>query len=131
MIETKNYFNLISEQVRNNCINTVKSLPLGYEVVIRKADKKRTNQQNRLMWGPWFETLAAFTGSTKEELHDIFKVRFLGVKKRVVDGVELIEPKSTTELSKEEFSDYMAKIEATALVMGCTLPAPDYYGVDR
>ncbi len=79
MIETKNYFNLINEGVRGNCMKAIQALPLGYEVVIRKADKKRTNQQNRLMWGPWFETLAAFTGSTKEELHDIFKVRLLGV----------------------------------------------------
>lgn len=131
MNETKNYFILTNEIVREHCIQAIKSLPYGYEVVIRKKDKKRTNQQNRLLWGPWYETLSDFTGSTKDELHDIFKVRILGVTKRVVEGVELTEPKSTTDLTTEEFTEFMDRVCGAAMIMGCTLPTPEYHGVER
>ncbi len=131
MIETNNYFIIISEPVRDHCIDAIKSLPYGYEVVIRKKDKKRTNRQNRFYFGPVLECFSSWMGDTKDNLHKLFKVKFLGVEKTIVDGVELTEPKSSVDLTVEEFGEFLDKVNATALTLGITLPTPEYHGVDR
>jgi len=115
MNETKNYFIIISEPVREHCIQAIKTLPYGYEVVIRKKDKKRTNQQNKYYWGVVLETFSNETGFTKEELHHQFAAKFIGVNRFTVkdesgEDIELAIPKSTTELSTEAFNEYIDKI---------------------
>lgn len=131
MNETKNYFILTNEIVREHCIQAIKSLPYGYEVVIRKKAKQRTTRQNRFYFGPVLECFSNWMGDTKDNLHKLFKVKFLGVEKTIVDGVELVEPKSSADLTVEEFGLFLDKVSATALTLGITLPTPEYHGVEK
>lgn len=125
----KSYFNLINEKVRENCINSIRSMPLGYEVVIQ--ERKRTNQQNRLYRGPWLNELSKWNGDSTDDWHELLKVRFLGTYEKEVDGKTLVYPKSTTKLTTKEFAEFLNMVEALAMELGVTLPSPEYHGVER
>ena len=132
MENLSNYFCIINDTVRANCIKAIQSLPEGYEVVIRKKDKKRTNRQNSFYWGPWLQTFVDWMGEKdKDYLHKEFKVKFLGVEKSMCGGELLIEPKSSANLTTEEFSVFLDKVEALAMTMGIILPPAEHHGVDR
>lgn len=127
-MKTKNYYILLDEKRLNNCKAYIDSLPLNgkIEVVIQKYKKRRSNAQNRLMW-MWLDIIADFTGDDVEELHKKLKVRWLGTKTELVEGVMLRFPKSTADLEPWEFSKHLTKIEALARWLELTLPKPDDY----
>lgn len=77
-----------------------------YIIEIKKAT--RTQQQNRLYWGI-LEQIEKETGNDKDDLHNFFKDMFL---KRPVISIlwEYSYIPTTTELSKEEFVEYVDKV---------------------
>jgi hypothetical protein len=82
-------------------------------VEIRENKKKRSSQQNNYYWGvvvPSFIEIFAKAGLdfNSEKVHDILKTRFLLVKDPYV------RIKSTTELSPDEFNNYMMNLQAWA-----------------
>ena len=123
-------YRIINENVRQNCINELKSLPLGkWQVEIKKA--KRTNNQNSLYW-KWLSVISNDLGYTEDELHEGFKANFIGQDNgRDMFGNIYIKPKSTTTLTTKEFSEYMNKIEVFAMGHELRLPQPDHYGYER
>lgn len=123
-------FNIINPQVKQNCLRAIQELPLNkYQVQIK--EKKRSLNANNLYW-VWLTVIGNVLGYTKDELHEEFASRFLGVfEKKTISGNTLIRPISTTTLNKSEFSDYMNKIHAFALSQEITLPQPDYYGMEE
>ena len=84
----------------------------------------RSTLQNNLYW-LYLGTIAASTGNTKDDLHCYFKSTLLPKKKitiRLRDGstkIIEVEP-STRDLNKQEFSEYLEKIEKLTGV-----PIPD------
>ena len=82
-------------------------------VEIRENKKKRSTFQNNYYWGvvvPSFLEIFAKAGLdfNSEKVHDILKTRFLLVKDPYV------RIKSTTELSPDEFNNYMMNLQAWA-----------------
>ena len=69
---------------------------------VREAKDIRTNAQNRLWW-KWIELIADETGNEKQEIHSILKYKFL-LKEEIIDGEIHQGLKSTTTLTKEEFT---------------------------
>ena len=94
----------------------------GRQVEIRTYVETRTGQQNRLLW-ELYTHLSAYTGFTKDEVHDVCKRKFLTYEKRGNDGKAYKFTRSTTELDKEEFSQYYERVEQLAAEMGIVLPA--------
>lgn len=126
----KSYFNLINEKVREHLIKFLLSLPLGkYEIIIQ--EKKRSNAQNRFYRGPVLDALSNWNGDSKDDWHELLKVRFLGTYEKEVDGKTLVYPKSTTKLTTKEFNNFLMMVEALALTLGVTLPTPEHHGVER
>lgn len=81
--------------------------------------------QNKLYWGWHLAILADYTGYTAEELHQVFRMRHLR-RELVMPGGQVAEStRSTTELTIEEFSDYLRKIERDGAEMGCAIPDPE------
>lgn len=129
-----NFYILIDEQRRQNCMAEIAALNMSktYSVEIKAYRKNRSSSQNRTMW-MWLNALAPDWCHSADDLHEIFKQRFLGLEEKTVNisknGHVLRElicrPKSTASLTVGEFSDYLRKIEATALMMGSRLPYPD------
>jgi len=94
-------------------------------LTVDKEALVRSPSQNRLMWGWHLAILAEYTGYTVEELHQVFRWRHLR-REILLPGGEVAETtRSTTELSIEEFSEYLRKIERDGAEMGCAIPDPE------
>lgn len=92
-----------------------KSQPL--QVTLERESSRRSSAQNRRYWGqivPFlrevFEQRAGIP-FTPEMAHHAAKLAFLGHVEVMVGGEVILVPKSTTELSKEQFSHYCEAIE--------------------
>ncbi len=122
------YFVLKNDDIKKNCINHIQSLDGVYRVTIKKYKKDRSYAQNRLMW-MWLGIISNDTGESPENLHEIFKLKFLGTEKIQSLGYNIEIPKSTTRLTTQEFTDYLDKIEALAMSINIRLPHPQdlYY----
>lgn len=130
MPTVKSYFVLKTSAILQNCIACLKSLALDkYDVTIQRKTKNRTLQQNKFYWGAWLGVFEDWNGDSKEEWHKRFKVAFLGVNKTMCMGVELVEPKSSANLTTEEFGVFLDKVEAFAISQELKLPPRDYYGL--
>ena len=86
-------------------INEVAEFDDNTKVIIevREAKDIRTNAQNRLWW-KWVEIISDELGyADKQEIHNILKYKFL-LKEEMIDGENQQYIKSTTTLTKKEFS---------------------------
>lgn len=119
---------LIDEKRRSNCIDEISKIDITkpIEVTIKPYKKNRTNSQNALMW-MWLLDIAAHFGYTEDELHEVLKVRFLGVERKTVGNIDLVQPISTTTLSTKQMAEYLLKIEALAESNNIALRRPDDY----
>jgi hypothetical protein len=94
------------------------------EITIDKIKSTRSQQQNRYYWGGVVKILSVELGYTSEEIHDLLKLKFL--KRNIVIGVEEeVIVKSTTELTKSEFMDYIASIQQWASELNIIIPDPN------
>jgi hypothetical protein len=80
-------------------------------VEIEKEKGKRTLKQNDFMW-LYLDHIEKETGNLSTDLHELFKRKFLPPIPKKILGVEFRLPASTTELSKQEMSEYLDKISA-------------------
>ncbi len=80
----------------------------------------RTAQQNKFYWS-YLRIIANETGHTEDELHQLFKRKFLSPEFKVILGQELRLPRSTTKLDKIEMGEYMDRIAAET---GVPIPNP-------
>ena len=95
------------------------------EVVIQRKQTKRSIQANRYLWGVVYKLISESTGFTDEEVHQIFKKKFLTYKKSY-KGKNYNFVDSTTKLDIFEFSEYINKIkDFAAKELGCYIPESD------
>lgn len=100
----------------------------GKKVQIERVKAKRSNQQNAYLWGVVYPTISYDTGHTPEELHEIYKRMFLAPKYIRYNGKEIKLPRSTKNLNKIEFGEYLERIFAEAGSLGIHIPTPDEAG---
>lgn len=91
----------------------------GKEFRIEPLVRTRSLSQNNLYW-MYLEIIERETGNNANDMHEYFRRVLLSPKTLKVMGKEIKVPRSTTELKKHEFSDYMDKICAETGV-----PIPD------
>lgn len=118
---------LWSEQIRKNAMRTIADLPLQpvLEITIRKYAKNRTLTQNRYYWGVVVEMVAAHTGYTPEEVHELFKESLLPKQVKVFGSREVCCVGSTSRLKTTEFSNYVERARAyVAEELGIYIPDP-------
>lgn len=99
----------------------------GQEVSIDIREKKntRSDQQNRYYW-LFLGMIEEETGNDKETLHSYFKNKFLTEKITELYGDKVRVAKSTTDLTKGEFCEYLLNISQLV-----EIPLPDttkYFG---
>lgn len=122
-------FILIDEYRRDKCIAAIRALNIAKPFVVDVAAyvPKRSNAQNRLYWS-WINLIARDYGWRAEELHEVFKQKFIGYVDAEVFNEKVSIVKSTTRLSTKEFTEYLEKIEQFANEkLGIQLPHPDDY----
>ena len=100
-------------EIIENLEGAVKIIEAGgaqHEVFIRP--KRRSNPQNDAIHKIYRE-LSKKTGHTIGEIKEWSKTNHLGMKSIEVGGVIQEIPRSTTDLSKEEASEYIQLLETT------------------
>ena len=108
-------------------------LPAGRYMVTVHAANRRSLPQNAYYWAVVVPMVldglrGAGWGEIKppEDDHDILKYRFLTTRMRNQDGVVLERIKSTSELSKSEFNEYLEQIAQWAAEwLGIAIPEPN------
>jgi hypothetical protein len=101
-----------------------KSLKLSIEPI----SKTRSKAQNSYYW-VCMQIMGKEWGYTKEEVHEVMKIRFLGSDSLFVGLDEYHIPKTTGTLTTAQFAEYMEKVIHLAATMGIYLPDPDEYGL--
>lgn len=121
-------FVLIDEPRRQDCISFIKALTLTTKqsVEIKKYKKNRSLAQNRTYW-LWLGIIGEFNGDSPEDLHELFKLRFLGHEEKTIMGESVTLVRSTAKLTTLEFGEYLVKVEMLAKQLGIVLPYPDDY----
>lgn len=91
----------------------------GRQYRIEPLIPTRSLSQNKLYW-MYLELIEVETGNNADDLHEYFRRTKLPPKFIKVMGQEIKIPISTTELTKQEFTEYMDKICAEV-----NIPIPD------
>lgn len=117
---------LNTEIDREMTIAAIKRLDLSKSYTIEIIQKKirRSLSQNSLLW-LWLTCIEQETGTNRDELHEIFKHKFLLPKSVELYGVKY-DKYSTAELDTIQFKYYLDKIQVFALAeLSITLPDPE------
>jgi len=82
----------------------------GKDIIFTILENKdyRTNSQNKLWW-KYMQIMSADLGFTKEEMHDLCKLKFLK-RERYEDGIKVEYLKSTAQLTKKEFKKLVDEV---------------------
>ena len=90
----------------------------GTPITITLTDKrpKRTQEQNSYYW-VYLTLISEKSGNDIDDLHTLFKGLFLSKGVVEVLGHKVRKAKSTTELSINQFSEYIRRIEVLTGVM--------------
>jgi len=94
------------------------------QIEVCKQKSERSTQQNRYYWGAVVKILAKELGYSTDEIHDLLKFKFL--KRNIVIGeTEEVIVKSTAELTKSEFMDYISDIQIWSAELGIIIQDPN------
>jgi len=80
------------------------------ELVVKKEEIARTNQQSRYLFGVVYELISEATGYTKEEVHEMMKSILLKDHKEV-NGKSYTVVRSTSSLNTCEMSEYIENVK--------------------
>lgn len=113
----------------------LESLPceIAYEVVVRRHKAKRSEAQNRYLWGVCYPTILkgggeALGGWTAEDLHEHFLGEHFGVERLQIGTSVYLKPRRrSSRLNKQEFSDYVFFLQRRAAELGIYIPDADEY----
>lgn len=128
-----------TQGMKEIALKVLSGMPLPCEITIQPYKTKRSNAQNRLYW-KWLTEISQqievadengeLSFLSKEDWHDLCRMKWLGVKVINLQGKEYPRPaKSTTALKVGEFVEYLTEIESHFLAKGAVLTFPDEYGL--
>ena len=99
-------------------------------VTISRAKATRSGQANRYYWGTVVQAVAEHTGYTPDEVHEIFKAKFIPKRLALADGNgeaqgEFVIGGTTTRLDTTEFYEYVEAIRQWAAeTLSIDIPDP-------
>lgn len=109
-LDGKHKLKLHAAPYYNTFLNTKCKVGEVLTMTLTKRKPKRTLAQNNYYW-VYMDLIASETGNQAEDLHALFKKKFLRGHKVTVMGEVVEHEGSTTELSRLDFGDYIRKIE--------------------
>ncbi len=93
-------------------------------ITVEKKRKKRSAEQLGYLWGVVYPTISEHTGHSPEELHEIYKAKFL--KKKVLwRGAGITVLNSTSKLTANEMAEFVTNIIVDAGEMEIEIPEAD------
>lgn len=95
-------------------------------VEVAEYRKRRSDQQNRYLWGVAYKRLEEATGQEAADWHDFFLGEFFGWERvSLFDRPRLKPLRRSKKLSTTEFSDYVEFIQRKAAEHGIYIPSPN------
>jgi hypothetical protein len=117
------------EAVINKIASVLRGLPLGkaWKVETEEHKVKRSDQQNRFLWGiVYAEFLKVLPGWHAEDVHEYMLGEWSGWETLEGMGRKRLRPvRRSSSLNKQEFSDYVAFIQQKAAEHGVVIPDPN------
>lgn len=109
------------------------ALPLdrAYAITIDEHKERRSDQQNRALWGLAYPTILkaggeALRGWTAEDIHEFMLGEHFGWETITGFGKRRMKPlRRSSRLSKTEFAEFFDFIQRRAADMGIVIPDPD------
>lgn len=106
-------------------------LAKAWRVQIEEARPRRSDHQNRYLWGVCYRTILDSglreQGWDADDVHEYFLGEHFGWETLEGFGRKRLKPvRRSSKLSKMEFMDYVAFIQRKAAEMGIYIPDPDY-----
>lgn len=96
-----------------------------FTVAIDKRVNKRSNPQNRYLWGVVYKIIADELGYAIDDIHELMATKFIPDREIEIFGKTKIVPKSTAKLSTEEFNSYIEQIRAFVAQYGIIIQDPE------
>lgn len=78
-------------------------------IEIGRPKIKRSDAQNRYYWSCVVPIFSECSGYEKDEAHDLLKSKFLRVERVLPSGEIMERVRSTTELTVQEFTEYVER----------------------
>ncbi len=105
----------------------------GGELWLRLSKPKRSSRANRWYWVAVIRPVrvalldAGYTGITEDDVHRLFKGRYLGVQTVDGDYGPITKEATTTKLDGSGFGDYIDRIRTDEMVLqlGVVIGEPD------
>jgi hypothetical protein len=116
---------------RSAFLQRVKEMDGNQVVLYLFQHRRRTNQQNRYYWGAVVPIVRDGMKELGVELstdgvHELLKFRFLKQELTTNDGEIIQTVRSSTELTPQEFNDFIASIQQwSAEYLGIDIPDPN------
>lgn len=96
-------------------------------VVVERRKRSRSKEQNAYYWAVVLPEISLHTGHSVDELHLVFKQKYLS-EKILWRGGEMKVAKSTAALSTNEFAEYLQNVILEANELGIEVPQADKVG---
>ena len=103
-------------------------LPMAckWKVTVEKYAKRRSDQQNRYLWGCAYKALQDTTGQPAEDWHTYMLGEHFGWEEIELFGKKKLRPmRRSSKLSTMEFMDYVAFIQQRAAENGIYISDPN------
>jgi len=85
-----------------------------------KADKGRSLEANKFLWGKLYKSISQFTGYLPMEVHLLCGHLFL-CEQKTINGIQVPYVRSTSDLTIEEFTFYIQNIESYFAQLGWSM----------
>ena len=120
-----------SAETFSACLARFKDGPV--EITVERKYATRSQNQNRWYWSCVVGLVAEHTGYTPDEIHEIYKAKFIPKAMAFADGngevvEEVVLGGSTTRMDTVQFSEYCERIRDWAASLGVVIPDPESYG---
>ena len=93
-------------------------------VTIERKRNKRSKEQMGYLWGVVYPLISEHTGHSPEDIHDIFKAKYLR-RKKVWRGTTMVVLGSTSALTSNEMAEFITNVVLEAGELGISVPPPD------
>ncbi len=100
------------------------------EITVERKHATRSTNQNAWYWSQVVGLVAEHTGYTPDEIHEIYKAKFIPKELAIADGngevvMEVVIGGSSAKLDTAQFSDYCERIREWAATLGVVIPDPN------
>lgn len=95
-------------------------------VTVARATRRRSDDQNRYLWGVCYPALREATGQDVDDWHEYMLGEWAGWEEFEMFGRKRLRPRRrSSKLSTVEFADYVAFVQLRAAEHGIFIPDPD------